>query len=305
MKAVGVGLMGIVVGLFCVGSGYAKPGADEALAMLKAGNERFAAGKLTHPRDDKARVELAAKSNQGDFALATLISCSDSRVPPEYIFDTGIMDLFIVRIAGNVCDTDEIGSAEYGVLHVKTPVLVVMGHSQCGAVTAVAKSKKGEGHALERNIPPLVDNIIAPVEKVIAAFPQASMENLIVRATEENVWAGIEAIFLKSPALRKAAKDKKVAVVGAIYNLETGLVKWLPRERVEETLAKVEKDPARIDEDPTLGAASHAEGHGGEKAPVQKSEPAAEPSVKSESPAAHGEKETTPAQTHGGESAQH
>jgi len=86
-------------------------------------------GKSNYPHTDAARLIQAGKENQGDHAYATVITCSDSRVPVEHIFDAGIMDIFVIRVAGNVCDVDEIGSIEYGLAHVHTPVLVVLGHT--------------------------------------------------------------------------------------------------------------------------------------------------------------------------------
>ena len=234
-------LLSLLLAAFTAG---AKPDAAETLKMLEDGNNRFVAGSATHPHSDMSRAALAAKSDQADYALATIVSCSDSRVPPEVLFDSGIMDLFIIRVAGNVCSGDEIGSAEYGVFHAKTPVLVVMGHSKCGAVTAVVKATKGEGHALEKNIPPLVGPVGPAVQKVLQAFPQASTENLIVRATEANVWQGIENIFLHSAALREQALAGKVKVVGAIYDLESGKVHFLSDDKCAEVLKQVEANPA-------------------------------------------------------------
>ena len=114
-----------------------KPSPNEILQMLKKGNERFYTGKATYPNTNAARLAQAGTENQGDHAYATVITCSDSRVPVELIFDAGVMDIFVIRVAGNVCDTDEVGSIEYGLAHVHTPILVVLGHTQCGAVTAV------------------------------------------------------------------------------------------------------------------------------------------------------------------------
>jgi carbonic anhydrase len=223
----------------------AKPDGAAALKLLQDGNERFAAGTAAHPNGDKARRELAAKSNQGDYALATIVSCSDSRVPVELIFDTGIMDVFVIRVAGNVCGVSELGTIEYGVCHVKTPVLLMLGHSQCGAVTAVAQAQTGHGHALEKNIPPLVAPIVPAVQKVRQGFPQATPENLVARAIEENVWMGLETVFMRSAAVREAAKSGALKVVAGIYELETGKVRWLASERVAEILKKVEADPGR------------------------------------------------------------
>ncbi|MBW1744446.1 MAG: carbonic anhydrase, partial [Deltaproteobacteria bacterium] len=135
------------------GKAAAKPSPDATIAMLKAGNVRFVEGKSTHTHADAARLHQAGTENQGNHAYATVITCSDSRVPVEIIFDAGIMDIFVIRVAGNVCDVDERGSIEYGLAHVNTPVLVVLGHTQCGAVTAVTQAILGHGHPLEANIP--------------------------------------------------------------------------------------------------------------------------------------------------------
>lgn len=235
----------------------AKPGPDQALALLKAGNERFVSGKATRTHADNARVALAGKSDQGNYALATVISCSDSRVPPEILFDQGIMDLFVVRVAGNVCDTDEVGSIEYGLAHVHTPVLVVMGHSQCGAATAVAQAARGEGHKLERNIPPLVDNIVPAVKRAASLHPDAAGDAIIPYAIEENVWQGIEDLFMKSAAVRALVKDGSVKVVGAIYDLGTGKVRWLPAEKVGQILTRVEGSPGKATDPWAAETAAH------------------------------------------------
>ncbi len=222
-----------------------KPGPVEILQLLKAGNERFVSGVATHPHSDAARLALAGKESQGDFALSTVIACSDSRVPVERIFDAGIMDMFVIRVAGNVFDTDEIGTAEYGMAHVHTPLLVVLGHTQCGAVTAVTHAVEGKGHKLERNIPPLVDNIIPAVKRAIEAHPDIHGNEIIPHAIEENVWQAIEDLFMRSPAVRNLVTKGEAAVVGAIYDVGTGKVEWLQAEKVAEILKKVEADPDR------------------------------------------------------------
>jgi carbonic anhydrase len=211
--------------------------------MLKSGNERFYSGKATHPQADAARLALAGREDQGKYAYATVITCSDSRVPVELIFDAGVMDIFVVRVAGNVCDTDEIGSIEYGLAHVNTPVLVVLGHTQCGAVTAVTRAVQGHGHKLERNIPPLVDNIIPAVKRAIEQQKDVHGDAIIPYAIEENVWQGVEDLFMESPAVRNIVKEGKAKVVGAIYDVGTGKVEWLGMEKVDEILKRVEASP--------------------------------------------------------------
>lgn len=223
----------------------AKPSPDKIVEWLTEGNARFMSGQSVHPHADAARLNLADTESQAKYALATVLSCSDSRVPAEILFDAGIMDLFIVRVAGNVANTDEIGSIEYGLCHVNTPVLVVMGHTQCGAVTAVAEELTGHGHPLERNIPPLVASIVPAVKRTIAENPQLAGKELVAAATDANVWEVIRNILLKSPAVREQVKSGKVKIAPAIYDLHTGGMNWLPAERVAAVMAEVEASPDR------------------------------------------------------------
>ena len=248
-----------------------KPSPDDAIRMLTEGNKRFVEGASTHPNTFSARLQQAGTENQGDHAYATVLSCSDSRVPVERIFDAGVMDIFVIRVAGNVADTDEIGSIEYGLAHVHTPVLVVLGHTQCGAVTTVARSIHGKAHALERNIPPLLDNIIPAVERAMKQHPDVHGDAIIPYAITENIWQGVEDLFMKSPSTRNLVKSGKVKVVGAVYDVGTGKVDWLPEVSVAHILKGVEANPNRA-----MGAmvdfgpgekASHGTEHG--NAPVK------------------------------------
>lgn len=237
-----------------------KPSPDECIAKLKEGNARFVAGKSSNPHSDAARLTQAGSEDQGKHAFATIITCSDSRVPIERIMDAGIMDIFVVRVAGNVIDGDEAGSIEYGLAHVHTPVLVVLGHTQCGAVKAVTAAIQGKGHALERNIPALVDNIQPAVERAMAAHPEAKGADIVPYGIEENVWQGIEDLFMRSPAAREMVKSGTVKVVGAIYDVGTGKVNWLPEAKTGEILKKVEADPKRATE-AMAGGEHHSEHH--------------------------------------------
>lgn len=222
-----------------------KPTPDEAIAILKEGNMRFVSNKAKHPHTSPARLAQAGRESQADHAYATVLTCSDSRVPVELIFDAGVMDIFVIRVAGNVMDVDEAGSIEYGLAHVNTPVLVVLGHTQCGAVTAVTQAVHGKGHALERNIPPLVENIEPAVRRAMAAHKDVAGDAIIPYAIEENVWQAIEDLFMMSPASRNLVKEGKVKVVGAIYDVGTGKVTWLPESKTQEILKKVEASPDR------------------------------------------------------------
>ncbi|MDY0191353.1 MAG: carbonic anhydrase [Desulfuromonas sp.] len=222
-----------------------KPTPDQTIQLLKQGNKRFVKGETIHPNSNSARLIQAGQENQGDYAYATVITCSDSRVPVELIFDAGIMDIFVIRVAGNVIDVDEAGSIEYGLAHVNTPVLVVLGHTQCGAVTAVATALSGHGHPLERNIPALVDNIEPAVKKVLAQHPGATLQDTISLSVEENIWQGIDDLFMTSPATRELVNSGKVKVVGAIYDVGTGKINWLPEQKTFDILHSVEQNPHR------------------------------------------------------------
>ena len=227
------------------GAAAQQPSPAKALQMLKDGNARFLAGNPVHGHTDTARLLQAGRENQGDHAIATVIACSDSRVPLERIFDVGVMDIFVIRVAGNVVDTDEAGSIEYGLAHVNTPVMVVLGHTQCGAVTAVTHALQGRGHELEVNIPPLVDNIEPAVNRAMSLRPELKGNAIIPIGIEENVWQGVEDLFMESPATRQLVKDGKVKVVGAIYDVGSGAINWLPEAKVGQILAQVESDPNR------------------------------------------------------------
>lgn len=201
-------------------SGAAGVSADEALKMLKDGNARYLGGTPQHPRQGPERRALTA--GQGQHPFATLLSCSDSRVPVEVIFDQGIGDLFVVRVAGNVAATDEIGTMEYAVDHLGTPVVVVLGHSQCSEVTAVVENAK---------LPGSIGALVAPIKPAVAKAreenPGAGAEALVSAAVKANVFQAMEDVLQKSPVIKAAVKAGKTKIVGAVYELDTGKVQWL------------------------------------------------------------------------------
>jgi carbonic anhydrase len=203
--------------------------ADEALKMLKDGNARSVGGKATHPHQDAARRALTA--GQGQHPLATVLSCSDSRVPVELIFDQGIGDLFVVRVAGNVAATDEIGSLEYAVDHLNTPVVVVLGHSQCGAVTAAV-----EGTKLPGSMGVLVAPIMPAAAKAKEENPGAAAEAVVAAAVKANVFQAMEDMLQKSPLIKARVKSGKAKLLGAVYELDIGQVQWLGPHPNQEKL---------------------------------------------------------------------
>jgi len=202
---------------------------DQAIGLLQEGNERYAAGNSTYPNQDKDRRKLTTSGGQHPFA--TVLACSDSRIPVEILFDRGIGDIFVVRVAGNVVDIDETGSIEYGVDHLETPVLVILGHTHCGAVTAVAHKEKLHG-----KIPPLVDNIIPAVIKAEEQHPDLHGDALIQEAVILNVWQAIEDLFKQSSITVNRVKWGDLSVIGAIYDIESGEVTWLGHHPAQDKL---------------------------------------------------------------------
>jgi carbonic anhydrase len=191
---------------------------EASVALLKEGNTRFVSDAPRHPNADSAR--RAATAAEGQEPFVTVLSCSDSRAPVELIFDRGVGEVFTVRVAGNVADTDEIATIEYAVGHLHTPLLVVLGHTRCGAVTAVVK-----GAELHGSLPELVDNIKPAAERARAATQDE--KEIIPTAIRENVWQSINDILRRSEIIRGELAKGSVSVVGGVYDLDTGKVGWL------------------------------------------------------------------------------
>ncbi|MDD3845934.1 MAG: carbonic anhydrase [Syntrophorhabdaceae bacterium] len=189
-------------------------GINEALQNLLDGNKRFAAMKQTHPNQDRARRD-DVKGGQKPFAV--VVGCSDSRIPPEILFDQGIGDLFIIRLAGNIVDDMALGSVEYAVDHLGTPLVVVLGHSKCGAVTATAKGGEAHGHigGIVKLIAPAVNNV------------KNQPGDLVDNAIKENARLVAAAIASSKPVLGKMVEEGKIAVIPAYYDIDTGLVEML------------------------------------------------------------------------------
>jgi carbonic anhydrase len=222
---------------------------DAALSRLKEGNRRFRTGASVHPNLDARRLMETAGKGQAPFA--TILGCSDSRVPCELVFDQGVGDLFVVRVAGNVCAVDETGSIEYGVGHLGTPLLVVLGHEKCGAVTAVAIEAELEG-----SIPQLVEQIRPAVAEAQRMHPGLKSDALVRFALRANVIQSIEELFRRSGTTRRLVREGKVVIVGAVYDLETGEVTWLgphPRQAALVREAGKEESPGQS----TPGTSAH------------------------------------------------
>jgi carbonic anhydrase len=173
-----------------------------------------------------------ARSLDEHHPFATIIACSDSRVPVELLFDQGIGDLFVIRVAGNVVGEDETGSIDYAVEHLECPLIVVLGHRKCGAVTAAVEHVKDSP-----SIMALVDHIEPAVTKVLNRHPELSGEQLVEATVEENVWHSVEDLTQRSEITRERIASGKLTVVGAVYDIATGRVRWLGHHPNEYRLA--------------------------------------------------------------------
>lgn len=200
---------------------------EDALILLKDGNWRFVSGNAVHLQQDGFRRGFTAKNGQKPFAV--LLSCSDSRVPPEIVFDQGLGCLFTIRVAGNVARTDETATVEYGTGHLGASLVVVMGHSMCGAVTAVL-NKADVGP----NVAQLVRPIAPAVERAKAQNPGLAGNPLLEAAIRTNVFQSMADLLRNSAELRELVAAGKVQVVGAMYFLSTGEVQFLG-EHPEQT----------------------------------------------------------------------
>lgn len=217
----------------------------EAISRLKEGNGRFIAGNVQHPHettDERAFIaknsyenpdaislgmtsEQAAKRRteltKSQHPFAIILSCSDSRVPPELVFDEGLGDLFIVRVAGNVLNDEGLGSIEYGVEILGARLIVVLGHQSCGAVDAamktVAAKSKAPGH---------IQSLVAAIKPVVDSAPKADLDAMI----KANVKHVVDALRSSTPILKARVNSGEVQVIGGYYTLDTGVVSFLEQK---------------------------------------------------------------------------
>lgn len=185
---------------------------QETIARLKDGNERFVADKLDGKLQDSSRRD-SLTSGQKPYAI--ILSCADSRVVPELAFDTGLGELFVVRVAGNVSNTDSIASIEYAVAHLGSKVIVVMGHQSCGAVTA-AVNGGDNGYNL--------NHLLAQITPaVVASGAGADVTDVI----KKNAQLSAQDLVNRSPIIKDASEKGDVKIVSAYYNLDSGKVEFL------------------------------------------------------------------------------
>lgn len=184
---------------------------DAALKRLMDGNQRFVQEKGTHPDQSPARIKEIA---QGQHPFATLLTCADSRVSPEILFDEGLGDLFDIRVAGNIVTPEVLGSLEYAVAMLGTPLIMVLGHERCGAVTAAV-----EGEPL----PGQIGSFVKAIKPALAKIKDQAGDP-VDNAVTANVHYQIEKLKHNSPIISQRLLDEKLKIVGGRYDLDTGEV---------------------------------------------------------------------------------
>ena len=196
--------------------------ARAALERLREGNLRFASDErgpevfVGHDR----RTELAA----GQDPFAIILGCSDSRVPAEIIFDQGLGDLFVIRVAGNIVAPSQVGSVEFAAARFSTNLVVVLGHSQCGAISATLEELQRPEENQSRNLRSIVDRVRPSVETLLATDLKYDLPALAAEAIRANIRASVDQLRHGSEVLEQLIREQGLRIVGAKYSLETGLV---------------------------------------------------------------------------------
>ncbi|WP_320821526.1 carbonic anhydrase [Reinekea sp.] len=197
----------------------------EILDRLKAGNQRFV-GELSEHRElssEQRRNSLV----EGQMPFAVILGCSDSRVPAEIVFDQGLGDLFVIRVAGNIVAPSQVGSIEFAVEAYGTPLVVVLGHTHCGAIQATLDALKNPQTQPSYNLMSIVSRIRPSIETLVETDLKHNEEELVRFAVRANIRASVSQIQYSSPILEKYIQSGNLKVVGAQYSLETGIVDFL------------------------------------------------------------------------------
>lgn len=196
--------------------------ADAALARLREGNARFLSrqSELAH---QGWRPGLAA----GQWPFAVILGCSDSRAPAEFVFDQGLGDLFVIRVAGNIVAPSGVGSVEFAAAQFETPLVVVMGHTHCGAVKATIEEIASRDFATSRNLRAITDRIRPFIEPLMQKDSTGSLEERVLDATRANVRAAVSQLRHGSQLLEDLIIAGRLRVVGAVYDLDSGRVDFL------------------------------------------------------------------------------
>jgi carbonic anhydrase len=211
----------------------------EALARLQEGNRRFVANQTApEPIDMVKRAALAA----GQEPFAIILGCSDSRVPAELVFDQGFGDLFVIRVAGNIVAPSQVGSVEFAASRFGTRLVVVLGHSGCGAIIATLEEITGHATSQSRNLRSIVDRVRPSVETLLSGRRNLDSETLIREAVRANVRVSVDHLTHGSALLEQLSRSDGLKVVGAEYSLETGVVTFFDTSNDDDNRASGNAD---------------------------------------------------------------
>ncbi|TIH17982.1 carbonic anhydrase [Marinifilum sp. JC120] len=207
-------------GTFASGSDQQQRGADQSLVLLMEGNLRFVKGSSVYPNQTSHQRKILALRGQNPFA--TVVAASDSRVDPVLIFDRGLGDLFTVRLAGNVAGSDTLASVEYSMLALETPLLVVMGHTRSTLIKAAIDKVELKGHLVQ-----LMGKLEPAIKMTRVLYPSLKGGELADKVAETNVRQVMRDILGQCPAILEKVRSGKAQVMGAVYDTDTGVVRWL------------------------------------------------------------------------------
>ncbi len=192
---------------------------DKIIAVLKEGNSRFVKGDLTFTDYPKQIIE----TSKGQYPAAVILSCLDSRVPVEKVFDLGIGDIFVARVAGNIVNTDMLASMEYGCRVVGSKLIVVLGHTECGAIkSAIDDVKLGNITELLAKIRPAIDSLSS-----FRGDKTSKNKEYVGKVTDENVLLTINNIRMNSPILKEMEQKGEIDIIGGVYDINTGRVTFI------------------------------------------------------------------------------
>lgn len=198
--------------------------ADLALEKLKQGNQQFVEAIQM---DNELTTKISRDAMGGEQKpFAIVLGCSDSRVPAELVFSQGLGDLFVIRVAGNVVAPSQIGSIEFACQQFGTELVVVMGHSRCGAITATVDSLLTDPDSLSPNLASIVDRVTPAVHPIVSAGEGLDRDELLRRAGKANVLQSVQGLKLRSRILRGLASKNKLTIVGAEYCIDSGAVEF-------------------------------------------------------------------------------
>lgn len=198
---------------------------QEAIQRLQEGNRRYVADRKTHSINSSPATRRDLADGQEPFAI--ILGCSDSRVPPEVIFDQGLGDLFIVRVAGNVAGPTQVGSIEFALQELGTRLIVVLGHSMCGAVTATLEDLLLSNDNPSKNLGSIVELVRPAIKDLVESDLRNNPVKLMNEAVRANIQAAINQLLVGSYIIPQMVHDEGVTIVGAEYTLDSGVVEFL------------------------------------------------------------------------------